>query len=141
MPKRKTISKIEFAKIIELYKWAPVKLLKKQYLEIFKNIPEEKIIMMAASGDFAEPIEEMLNGKRISGIVGGVDVVRWDKKDCKIGYPFNKDHYVILKSGSREILVIEGPLKDSEHWLTELPKRLRHADVLEVIGKEKNIAK
>jgi len=39
---RKIISKIEFTKIIEPYKWAQVKLLRKQYSAISKNIPEEK---------------------------------------------------------------------------------------------------
>jgi hypothetical protein len=128
---RKTISKIEFAKIIEPYKWAPVKLLKEQYPAIFKNIPEEKIVMVAASGDFAEPIEEMLHGRNITGVIGGMDVVRWDEKDIKIDRPFNKDHYIILKSGSNDILIIEGPFKDNEHWLSGIPERLKNAKILE----------
>lgn len=95
MRKTKAVSKTEFAKIIEPYRWAPVKLLKEQRPLIFKNIPEEKVVMVAASGDFTEPIGELLHGKNISGVIGGIDVIRWDNNDVKIGHPFNKDHYVM----------------------------------------------
>jgi hypothetical protein len=131
MHRRKIISRIEFAKIIEPYRWAPVKLLREQYPKVFENIPEEKIAMIAASGDFVEPITELIQKRSISGVVGGIDVVRWDNNDVKIGYPFNKDHYIILRSDSDDILVIEGPFKDGEHWLERLPERLENARVLE----------
>jgi len=129
--KKALISKIEFARIIEPNKWAAVKLLREQYPAIFKNIPEEKIVMVAASGDFTEPIKEILHGENISGVVGGMDVVRWDKNDVKIGYPFNKDHYIILQTESDDILIVEGPFKDNEHWLSKIPERLEKAKILE----------
>lgn len=136
--KIKTVSRIEFAKIIEQHKWAPVKLLRKQYPAIFRNIPEKKVAMVAASGDFTEPIGELLHERNISGVIGGIDVIRRDNNDIKIGYPFNKDHYVIFKSTpSGDILIMEGPFKDNEHWLSEIPERLKNARVLEFNSENK----
>jgi len=132
---RKIISREKFAKIIKKYKWAPVKLPREHCPTIFKNIPKEKIVIVAASGDFTEPIEEVLHEQNISGVVGGIDVVRWDKNDVKIGKPFNKDHYIVLETESDDILIIEGPLKDNEHWLSEIPVRLEKAKILEFNGE------
>jgi len=93
--------------------------------------------MVAASGDFVEPIEEMLHERNIKGVIGGMDVIRWDEKDVKIGRPFNKDHYIVIKSDSNNTLIIEGPFKDNEHWLPEIPERLEKARILEFNSEKK----
>ena len=58
----------------------------------------------------------------VSGFnVGGIEVYRNDPKD----YPYilNKDVYAVISGISPSGLIAQGPLKDDEHWLKQMPER------------------
>lgn len=60
---------------------------------------------------------------------GGIDVWR-DAPDDPVAY--NKDWYAVLASAAEpEIMFVDGPHKDGEHWSDEIPPR--YVDI-KVIG-------
>lgn len=119
--KKKQMSKSEFAKIAER-QWVPLLLIGDGRPDWMKGIPEEKLDMVLISGAFIDPRIVQHDGITYSGVVGGMDIYRQDKKDIEKGYPINKDHYIIvLDPTNDDALLVNGPLKDNEHWLEESP--------------------
>lgn len=121
----KTISKQEFQSIMKR-NWVPVELTFDALPGWMKGIPESQRAYVYASGSsigVADP-------KQATAIVGGVDVFR-DGKGHGDPVNWNKDHYIIVKDPNNdEYLLTYGPLKDSEHWIDDIPKRLKGAEVL-----------
>lgn len=116
----KHMTKEEFHKLISRFGWAPRKLAEHQYPQLFENIPREKVLYVAVSGSFEDVREE--------DMVGGVSIIRWDEKDLKHGCPFNKDqYYVFIDKENSNYVIVEGPFRDHEHWLNQLPDWLRNA--------------
>ena len=119
--KKKKMSKAEFTKIAER-KWVPMILIGDGRPEWMKNIPDDRVEYVLASGTFIDPRIVELNGITYSGVIGGMDIYRQDKNDLSKGYPINKDHYIIvLDPQENNALLVHGPLKDSEHWLRKSP--------------------
>ena len=119
--KKKQMSKSEFAKIAER-QWVPLLLIGDGRPDWMKGIPEEKLDTVLISGAFIDPRIVEHDGVTYSGVVGGMDIYRQDKKDIEKGYPINKDHYIIvLDLKNDNALLVNGPLKDNEHWLEESP--------------------
>ena len=111
----------EFEPISELL-WVPVVLAGERRPEWMGGIPEEKVELVLASGTFIDPRIVQAHGATISGVVGGMDIYRYDQKDEAKGYPINKDHYlIVLDPLTDDALLVLGPYKDHEHWLEELP--------------------
>ncbi len=117
----KRMSKQEFASEAER-PWDPIVLAGEGKPQWMRGIPEEKVELVLASGVFNDPrmIEEF--GITYSGLVGGIDIYRYDQNDEAKGYPFNKDHYVIiLDQDNDDALLVHGPFRDHEHWIRQLP--------------------
>jgi hypothetical protein len=113
----------EFDELISRYEWEPANIIL-NIPEFLCNIPAEKLYGVYVSG-------ENRNYHKKGDIIGGIDVIRKDIKDEARGFPFNKDHYVIIKSENSN-LIIKGPLKDDEHWINDIPARLKNAKIYEV---------
>lgn len=119
--KKKQMSKSEFAKIAER-QWVPLLLIGDGRPDWMKGIPEEKLEMVLISGAFIDPRVVEHDGVTYSGVVGGMDIYRQDTKDIEKGYPINKDHYIIVLDPKNDnALLVNGPLKDNEHWLEVSP--------------------
>jgi len=117
----KQMSKQEFANVAER-QWVPVVLSGEACPQWMRRIPKEKVRLVLASGIFNDQkvIEE--RGVTYSGLVGGIDIYRYDQNDEPLGYPINKDHYVIiLDQENNDALLVHGPLQDHEHWISQLP--------------------
>ena len=100
------------------------------------RIPEEKLGLVLISGSFIDPRIVEANGITYSGVVGGMDIYRYDEKDVEKGYPFNKDHYIIFHDQeSDDALMVTGPIKkENDHWFAELPELPSEIEVLEFRG-------
>ena len=120
--KKKQMSKAEFSKIAER-QWVPVMLIGDGRPEWMRNIPEERTEFILASGTFIDPRLIELNGLTLAQAVGGIDVYRYDEKDVSKGYPYNKDHYIlVLDPTNNNALLVHGPVKDKNgHWIEKLP--------------------
>jgi hypothetical protein len=122
MPLRiKQMSKQEFATVAER-QWVPVVLSGEACPRWMRGIPQKIVRLVLASGTFNNPkvIEE--RGVTYSGLVGGIDIYRYDQNDESLRYPINKDHYVIiLDQDNDDALLVHGPLRDHEHWISQLP--------------------
>ena len=117
----KRMSKKEFKKVADR-QWVPVMLLGEGRPDWMKGIPDNKVEFILASGTFIEPRLVELNGITYSGVVGGMDVYRYDENDVSRRYPINKDHYILVLNPTEDnALLVHGPLRDNEHWLEELP--------------------
>ena len=120
--KKKQMSKAEFSKIAER-QWVPVLLISDGRPEWMKNIPEDKTEFILASGTFIDPRLVEMNGLSFNEAVGGIDVYRYDENDVAKGYPYNKDHYIlVLDTANDNALLVHGPLKEKDgHWIEKLP--------------------
>jgi len=119
--KKKQMSKTEFAKVASR-KWVPVLIIGDGRPDWMKGIPENKLELVLASGTFIDPRIVEHNGVTYSGVVGGMDIYRQDVNDVGKGYPINKDHYIIVLDPKNDnALLVNGLLKDNEHWLEESP--------------------
>ena len=111
----------EFTQVAER-QWVPVVLSGEGMPRWMRGIPKEKVELVLASGIFNDPriIEE--NGITYNGLIGGIDIFRRDRKDEPKGFPINKDHYcVILDPENDDALLVHGPFRDNEHWISSLP--------------------
>lgn len=115
------MSKTELAKIAERT-WVPTVLVGDGRPNWMLGIPDEKLAMTLASGTFIDPRIVEHDGITYNGVVGGMDIYRHDANDVSKGFPINKDHYIIiLDPVNNNALLVNGPLKDNEHWLEKLP--------------------
>ncbi len=118
---RKRMNKPEFAKVADR-EWVPVALVGDGLPRWMRSIPEDILKYVLASGTYIDPRIVELHGRKYADVVGGIDVYREDPKDIAKGYSINKDHYIIvLDPKDDSALLINGPLRDNEHWLEEDP--------------------
>jgi hypothetical protein len=104
--------------------WEPVVLVGDALPGFTKSIPACCII---ASGEIS--FSGLYSSQRTRGrLVGGIDVYRHSPDDP---VPLNKDWYAVVASGDNpSVLLVDGPLKDSEHWLGEIPQRYARAELV-----------
>ena len=130
----KQMTKDEFIDVAER-QWVPIVLLDAARPNLTSAIPEDRVHLVLASGSFIDPRIVEANGITYSGVVGGMDIYRYDEKDVGKGYPFNKDHYIIIQHPTKdEVLLLAGPIKDDEHWLNKLPELDPKIEILEFKG-------
>jgi hypothetical protein len=123
--------KKEFQKVADR-QWVPVMISGDGRPDWMKNIPEDKVKFILASGTFVDPRVLETNGVSFCGVVGGMDVFRYDDNDVPKGFPYNKDHYIIiLDPSSDDALLVNGPFKDHEHWINQLPNLPEGIEVIE----------
>jgi len=64
--------------------------------------------------------------------IGGIDVYRGSTDDP---VALNKDWYAVLRNADAGAFLVEGPIRDREHWLDDLPERLRGIEVIGLVEK------
>lgn len=120
MKRRKTIPTTEFEEVFQRC-WEPVVLVGDAVPQFAENIPACCII---ASG---ERISDGFDKSGAGRLVGGIDVYR-DAPDDPVA--LNKDWYAIISTDDTRTLGIDGPKKDKEHWLDEIPARYAGAEIV-----------
>ncbi len=116
--KQKTLPFHEFTGV-QAYDWTPVAL--QTVPDLLRNLPPHKLQAIIASGSFIKGNTGFYSGN-VSGVhIGSLEVYRKDAKD----YPniINKDVYLIWSGILPDQFVIQGPSKDEEHHIKEIPKR------------------
>lgn len=113
----KAMPRIEFSDVQDR-DWTPVELVGDAVPRFLSGIPRNVAHRFLASGHHDCSTEGTL--------VGGIDVYRHAPDDP---VALNKDWYAVRASGDARLRV-EGPFKDAEHWLDEVPERYRHIEVL-----------
>ena len=109
--------------------WTPVELADDSLPEFAEAIPRRILFRFLASGQ--ENAATPYTSTRITSgrLVGGCDVYRHAPDDP---VRFNKDWYAIVDPGNdSEHLLVDGPQKDAEHWLDEVPPRYAGVQLLD----------
>jgi len=134
-PKIKRMPKKEFDRVADR-QWLPVMLSGEGRPNWIRAIPDDKVKFILASGTYIDPRIVELNGNTYSGAVGGMDVYRYDENDVSRGYPINKDHYILVLDPKEDnALLVHGPLKDHEHWISSLPNLPDDIAIIESIDE------
>ena len=124
-------------RIVQERNWMPVTLAGAAIPAWMRGIPEERLLQVMGSGTFWDTQMEELGDTVIENVVAGYDVFRYDANDESLGYPVNKDHYVVFKdSGNDEMYFVAGPVKDDDHWLSELPEACPTIEIIEFPSDE-----
>jgi hypothetical protein len=123
----KTIPAAEFVTVFER-QWRPVVLAGDAQPSFLRAIPEPIRCGIIASGQHVYEASDFIGG---SPIVGGIDVYRYSPDDP---VRLNKDWYAVRPSSDPNFLIVDGPHKDCEHWVNEIPDRYAGA---EIIGTKK----
>jgi hypothetical protein len=135
--KPKSMPAEEFKVVLE-GQWAPVRLEPVSWPGWLRNIPKGKVKAVIASGDVAPGIPHFTEDDLANATfeIGGIDVYRY--AEPKDGVKLNKDWYsVVYDPSAPDKFAVVGPIKDSEHWIDELPDRLKHLDLAPVPTKDK----
>lgn len=116
----KTMPKDEFSEVQDR-DWRPVELTGEAVPRCLSGIPRNVVYRFLASGQH--------NCATEGALVGGMDVYRHSPDDP---VALNKDWYAV-RASDESTLRVEGPFKDREHWLDEVPWRY---DGIEVLGSK-----
>jgi hypothetical protein len=98
--------------------WTPVELAGEAVPRFLSRIPRTVAYRFLASGQHDYATE--------GALIGGIDVYRHAPDDP---VALNKDWYAVRATGD-VTLRVEGPFRDAEHWLDEVPKRYQGIEVL-----------
>lgn len=121
----------EFSKIMEK-DWRPVRVTPENIPLFLKRLSQEKIHSIYASGTFSPQWTSLPNGYTpiSSGLhAGGMEVYRFAPDDP---LKLNKDGYAIFFVPSESFLLVADLEKynDKEHWIDDIPDRLKGVDSL-----------
>jgi hypothetical protein len=138
MPKRRRIKRMSVEEFEEVTQrsWSPVKLEGDAIPSLLRGIPDSVVDSVYASGTCIPEIPFSDPTIPSGWLIGGIDVYRKAPDDP---YDLNKDWYAVItvtSAGSDGMLLVKGPLCDSEHWLNEIPDRLKGVEVLAVPPKQ-----
>lgn len=131
MAKRVKKMPLEQFEAVRRRDWVPVGLAGAAVPEWLQGIPLETIHCIAGSGTLYRRMSYS-GGAAIMGgdLIGGIDVYRYAPDDP---VELNKDWYAVLIDPDDDtMLLIDGPIRDDEHWIDELPQRLKGIEVLAV---------
>lgn len=131
MARIKKISRALFEVVMDRH-WTPVELVEDALPEFAKAVPSEVRFRVLASGEYNAAVVRNYTSKLIPAgeLVGGVDVYR-NAPDDPVA--LNKDWYAVVRSPhDPTMLLVDGPIRDDEHWLHELPGRYQGVEVLGV---------
>jgi hypothetical protein len=129
----KKMPREEFYTVME-QNWRPVKLEGNAIPLLFQGIPENLLYSIYASGSsltgYNYSDEIIPSGE----LIGGIDIYRNSPDDP---VTLNKDWYAIIQINDTDSkFLIRGPIRDSEHWINEIPERLDNAIIVAVPPKE-----
>ena len=126
--RKKCMTEEEFITVLS-NEWKPINLKNGERPKWMKNIPKEKICAVFASGSYEQKNPENDGNSTEQNQIGGIDVYRYAEE--KDGVILNKDWYrVIQNPDDTALLLVLGPFQDKEHWINNIPDRLKHAKVL-----------
>ncbi len=113
--------------------WTPVQLVGGAIPLWLQGIPQDKLHSIYASGG-GGVANSYTDGAIPSGVlIGGIDVYRNAPDDP---VELNKDWYPVFSIAEENtIFLVAGPIKDTEHWLNEIPERLDNVEILAVPPK------
>lgn len=117
--------------------WVPVELVGEALPDWAKRIPKTIIHRVMASGGMMTSGVQYHGGAVVPSemLIGGIDVYRYAPDDP---VELNKDWYAVVVDPQRDdMLLVDGPIKDAEHWLNEIPSRLNGIEVLAVPKKQR----
>ena len=108
--------------IIAAHSWTPVKLEGTCIPECFSRIPKGVVHSIYASGTCpGGGIDYSDQCIGTAQLIGAIEIYRYAPDDP---VELNKDRYaVVITPGDTADYIISGPMRDSEHWLDEIPER------------------
>ena len=125
----------KFAEVMKR-EWAPVKLVGEAVPEWLKGIPTGVVHSIYASGTQLPGISYSNTAVSAASLIGGIHVYRNAPDDP---VELNKDWYAVVAiPNSDSMLLVLGPNKDAEHWLNEIPGKLKGAEILGVPASNLN---
>ncbi len=125
----KRMPQVQFQEVMKR-EWVPVQLTGAAIPEFLHGLPNELLHSVYASGIHYSGLANA-NTLIPSGVlIGGIDVYRNAPDDPA---DLNKDWYrVIVMPEDDSMFLVTGPHKDQEHWLDEIPERLKGVEILGV---------
>lgn len=128
----KTVPRVDFEPVME-FQWKPVELSDESWPDFARSIPPQTRYRFLASGEANNATPYSSNEITSGFLVGGFDVYRHSPDDP---VRFNKDRYAVVDPGNgADTFLVDGPYKDHEHWLDEVPRRYDGAPVLTLPGR------
>ena len=121
----------EFEQVL-MRDWVPVELAGDAIPKWAQGIPPGSYLCASGTGTINNPLVSVYPNELIpsGALIGGIDVYRRSPDDP---VEWNKDWYAVVRSGNDPtLLLVDGPKKDAEHWLNELPARVRGIEILGV---------
>lgn len=135
MAKKKRLKKMPEAEFEEVMKreWQFVQLADGSTPSWLQGLPAEKRAKVMASGTQMPGVSYSSETVPSGQLIGGFDVYR-NAPDDPVDY--NKDWYAVVKGPETDtMLLIDGPFKDDEHWINDIPERFKGAEVFAVPKK------
>jgi len=115
-------------KVVLQREWIPVKLVGDALPDWAKGISEKVLHSVIASGTKTSGLPYRSATIPSGRLVGGLDVYRYAPDDP---VELNKDWYaVVVVPHQDNTLLVDGLFKDTEHWLNDIPSRLKEIEVL-----------
>ncbi len=107
--------------------WIPYRILSGNLFPGIGSIPSHLIHAVYASGNMFSTAtyrsEVIPSGK----LIGAAEIYRYGFGDP---VRFNKDVYALVRLPSSGFMVYaDGPFRDHEHWINEIPQRLNEAEI------------
>jgi hypothetical protein len=115
--------------LIQQYSGLPIELGPGAQFDWMKNMYSVPGLVHKIVASAINPVPNASGGYN----VGGIDLFRNDPKDYP--YAINKDVYPIVSGINPSGCIAQGPFKDSEHWITQLPARYSG---IPVVGADNN---
>lgn len=133
MSKRlKKMPEPEFIEVMKL-EWGYCELREGSIPSWLQGVPPEKLAKVMASGTQMPGVSYSSDTVPSGQLIGGIDVYR-NAPDDPVDY--NKDWYAVVKGPETDTkFLIDGPFKDDEHWLNDIPERFKGATVFAVPKK------
>jgi len=110
--------------------WAPVKLEGEAIPDWLKSIPSPLVHSVYASGTHPPGLQYSDSAISSAELLGSIEVYRKAPDDP---VDLNRDWYPVIRfSSSDTMLLVRGPISDSDHWLDTIPIRLLGVEILAV---------
>jgi hypothetical protein len=110
--------------------WSPVKLEGEAIPQWMEGLPSTLVHSVFASRSPIPGLSYSDSDVASADLMGSIEVYRYSPDDP---VALNRDWYPIITfAASDSMLLVRGPISDSDHWLDKIPERLRGAEVLGV---------
>lgn len=134
MKRVKMISMEQFKEVMDR-NWVPVELVGDALPDFAAGIPAERLHSFLASGQYQCSVAYKSTMIPSGHLIGGIDVYR-NAPDDPVA--LNKDWYAVVSSDQDDTMfLVDGPIKDDEHWIDEIPKRYAGVKIVGVPKKER----